>query len=146
MESAQTPPPGGSATPPPAGGPAGPPPRAVSEDTAAVGLRIGAGLLALMLAFICAVAIAVMIDVNDTPLCGEVPSAQELAGGYECYDFSDSVKPIVVGAGWIGAVLAGIAAILALAFAVRGRGGRSLLLVIAAAAVLLAVSVVAAQA
>ena len=101
-------------------------------------------VLALALAIICAVAVAVMVDVNDTKLCEDVNRA-EVTGVYECYDFSDSIKPVVVGAGWIGAVLAGIAAILALAFSIRGRGGRMLLLVTAAAAIFLAISIVAAQ-
>jgi hypothetical protein len=138
-------PPESTATPPPAGGPTEPPPRAPDVDTASVGLRIGAGALALVIGIVCAVAVAVMVDVGDTPLCEDVTSAQQVVGGYECYDFSGSVKPIVVGAGWIGAVLAGIATILALAFAVRGRGGRLFLGATAAAAVFLAVSVLAAQ-
>ena len=146
MESSQTPPPGGSATPAPAGGPTAPPPRAPEQDVAGVGARIGAGILALVIAIICAVAVAVMVDVGDTPLCEDVTASQALVGGYECYDFSGSVKPIVVGAGWIGAALAGIAVILGLAFAIRGRGGRAFLLTTGAAAVLLAISVLAAQA
>lgn len=145
MESSQTPPPGGSATPAPAGGPTAPPPRAPQEDTAAVGLRIGAGLLALVLAFVCAVAVVVMVDVGDTPLCEDVTASQAVLGGFECYDFSGSVKPIVVGAGWIGAILAGIATILALGFAIRGRGGRVLLMSTGAAVAFLAISVLAAQ-
>ncbi len=87
-----------------------------------------------------------MVDVNDTGICADVSADQIQVGGYECYDFSDSVKPIVLGAGWIGAVLAGIAALMALAFTVRGRGGRPLLLVTAAAAIFLAISIIAAQA
>jgi hypothetical protein len=145
MESSQTPPPGGSATPAPAGGPTEPPPRAPEQDTAGVGLRIGAGVLALVIAIICAVAVAVMVDVGDTPICEDVTASQVQIGGYECYDFSGSVKPIVVGAGWIGAVLAGIAVILALGFAIRGRGGRIFLLTTAAAAIFLAISILAAQ-
>ena len=146
MESSQTPPPGGSATPAPAGGPTAPPPRAPDQDVAGVGARIGAGVLALVIAIICAVAVAVMVDVGDTPLCEDVTASQALVGGYECYDFSGSVKPIVVGAGWIGAVLAGIAVILGLAFAIRGRGGRAFLLTTGAAAIFLAIRVLAAQA
>lgn len=145
MESSQTPPPGGSTTPAPAGGPAAPPPRAPREDVAGVGLRIGAGVLALVIGIVCAVAVAVMVDVGDTPLCEDVGSAQAFGTVTECYDFSGSVKPIVVGAGWIGAVLAGIAAILALGFAIRGRGGRIFLLTTAAAAIFLAISVITAQ-
>ena len=112
MESSQTPPPGGSATPPPGGEPphpAPPPPSGPRDDGRAnVGLRIGAVVLALALAIICAVAVLVMVDVNDTKLCEDVNRA-EVTGVYECYDFSGSIKPVVVGAGWIGAVLAGIA-------------------------------------
>lgn len=147
MESSQTPPPGGSATPPPGGEPPhpAPPPSGPRDDGRAnVGLRIGAVVLALALAIICAVAVLVMVDVNDTKLCEDVNRA-EVTGVYECYDFSGSIKPVVVGAGWIGAVLAGIAAILALGFSIRGRGGRMLLLVTAAAAIFLAISIVAAQ-
>jgi hypothetical protein len=145
MESSQTPPPGGSATPAPAGGPTAPPPRATRQDTAGVGLRIGAGALALVIGIVCAVAVVVMVDVGDTPICEDVTAAQVQVGGYECYDFSGSVKPIVVGAGWIGAVLAGVAALLALGFAVRGRGGRIFLMTTAAAAIFLAISILAAQ-
>lgn len=147
MESSQTPPPGGGpATPPPAAGPPSPAGEPAGADgKAGAGLRIGAVVGALVLAIICAVAVAVMVDVNDTLLCEEVGSAQQRVGGYECYDFSSSVKPIVVGAGWIGAVLAGVAALLALAFTIRGRGGRILVLVTATAAAFLAISVLAAQ-
>ncbi len=146
MESSQTPPPGGSATPAPAGAPTTPPPRAPREDTAGVGLRIGAGVLAFVIGIVCAVAVTVMIDVGDTPLCEDVLNTQTFAGATECYDFSGSVKPIVVGAGWIGAILAGIAAILALGFAIRGRGGRVFLMTTSAAAIFLAISIIAAQA
>ena len=144
MESSQTPPPGGSATPAPAGGPTEPPPRAPEQDTAGVGLRIGAGVLALVLALISFSAVATMIDVGDKGICED--RADQGGFVYECYDFSGSVKPIVVGAGWIGAVLAGIAVILGLAFAIRGRGGRAFLLTTGAAAIFLAISVLAAQA
>lgn len=145
MESSQTPPPGGSATPPPGGDPAAPPPpRAGADAATGVGLRIAALVLALVLAVFSAVAVVVMVDVNDTGTCDDIDVAQ-IAGSYECYDFSSSIEPVVLGAGWIGAVLAGAAAILALAFTVRGRGGRLLLIVTGAAAAFLAVSILAAQ-
>lgn len=157
MESPQEPPPEGSAPIPP-GGPVGsspapgepappppPPPPARRDDTANVGLRVGAAVLALALAIICAVGIAVMVDVSDTGTCDDVADAQRVIGGYECYDFSSSVKPIVLGAGWIGSVLAGIAAFLALAFTIRGRGGRILLATTGVAAFFLAISIIVAQ-
>ena len=154
MEPSQTPPPGGSATPPPGGGrsdsEAAPPPPAEAvaptggDGKAGIGLRIGALALALVLAVVCAVAVAVMVDVNDTGTCDDVDVSQ-VSGTYDCYDFSSSIKPLVLGAGWLGAILTGAAAILALAFTIGGRGGRLLLMVVGAAAVLLAVSILAAQ-
>jgi hypothetical protein len=102
-------------------------------------------VLALTLAIICAVGIAVMVDVGDTGTCDQVTNAQRAIGGYECYDFSESIKPLVLGAGWVGSILAGVAAILALAFTIRGRGGRVLLAATGASAFLLAISIIAAQ-
>lgn len=142
MEASKTPPPGGPATPPPPAVPPasdGPP-----AERAGAGPRIAALVLALALAVICAVGVAVMTDVADKGVCEEVDLGQVL-GPYECYDFSASVEPVVLGAGWIGAVFAGVAAILALAFTIRGRGGRLLLLVTAAAAGFLVLSIVVAQ-
>lgn len=138
-----TPPPGGEEAaaarqPPP------PAPRPGGDDTANVGLRIGAGVLALVLALIAFAGIAAMIDVSDKGTCDELV----VQNGFiqECYDFSESVKPLVLAAGWIGSILAGIAAILALAFTIRGRGGRILLGAIGAAAFFIAISIIAAQA
>jgi hypothetical protein len=143
MEASKTPPPGGPATPPP---PAGPPaPGGPAGERAGAGPRIAALLLALALAIICAVGVALMADVADKGVCEEIDRGQVLGTTYECYDFPASVEPVVLGAGWIGSVLAGIAAILALAFTIRGRGGRLLLLVTAAAAGFLVLSIIVAQ-
>jgi hypothetical protein len=109
-----------------------------------MGARLAALALALALAVICAVAIAVMRDVGDKGVCEEI-DIRRVSGLYECYDFSASVEPVVLAAGWIGAVLAGVAAILALGFTLRGRGGRPLLFVTAAAAGFLVLSIVVAQ-
>ena len=109
-------------------------------------LRIGAVLLALVLAFIAAVAITVMVDVADRSVCSEPPKADELVGGYECYDFPGWAKPFVFGAGTLGGIVTALAALLALAFTIRGRGGRLLLIVTAAGLGLLVISVLFAQA
>jgi hypothetical protein len=109
-----------------------------------VGPRVAAVALALALAIICIAGIAVMIDVADKGVCEEL----ELRPGTmarECYDFPHSIEPVVIGAGWAGSILAGCAALLALAFTVLGRGGRILLVTSAAAAVLLAASIIAAR-
>jgi hypothetical protein len=140
MEASQTPPPGGSATPPPGGlAPAAPP-----DGRAGIGVRLASVLLALALAIICAVGITVMGDVADKGVCEDV-DLSNVSGLYECYDFSASIEPVVLATGWIGSVLAGIAAILALAFSVRGRGGQLLLTITAAAAGFLVASIIVAQ-
>jgi len=140
MEGSQTPPPGSGGTPPPPE-PAGAQ-RQGDDDRAGVGFRIGAVVLFFALAIICAVAAIVMADVGDKGVCSEVRAQ---SGLIECYDFSESVKPIVLAAGWAGAVLAAIAALLSLAYAVRGRGGRILVATTITAATLLIVSIAIAQ-
>ncbi|HET6830080.1 MAG TPA: hypothetical protein VFH44_01900 [Solirubrobacterales bacterium] len=142
MEASQTPPPGGSANSPPAGGPA--PGGEGRDERAGVGARVAAVVLALALAIICFAGVTVMTDVADKGLCEELELTR-IAGIHECYDFPESAEPVVLGAGWAGSILAAVAAIIALAFAVLGRGGRLLLAVTAAAVVLLAVSIVAAR-
>lgn len=117
-----------------------PPPPRESTEKAGVGLRIGAAALALALAIICAVGISVMVDVSDVGVCSEA------APGFECYDFSDSAKPFVLIFGWAGSIVAGLVALGALAFTIRGRGGRPVLIGTGLAVVLLAISVIIARA
>ena len=104
--------------------------------------RVGAVLLALVLAFVCAVGVAVMVDIGDTTPCADVQSISDLNDEGECYDGSDTKKTIALVLGWPGSALAGIAALLALGFAIRGRGGRTLVMTIAAAALLIAASLI----
>jgi len=110
---------------------------------AGVGRRIGAGLLALVLAFACAVFVSVMVQLGDTATCDDVlaGTAQPNSDG-ECFDSSNTLKTVSLILGWPGSILAGVAALLALAFAVRGRGGRPLLVAIGGAVVLIALSMV----
>lgn len=103
--------------------------------------RIGAVLLALVLAFVAAVAFVVMIDIGELTPCSEIGSDLSLLNDEgECFDGSDSSKTISLVLGWPGAFVAALAALLAFAFAVRGRGGRPLLIAIVAGAVLLGLS------
>lgn len=104
--------------------------------------RVGAVLLALVLAFVSAVGVAVMLDIGETTPCSDVQSIADLNDDGECYDGSDTKKTIALILGWPGSALAGIAALLALGFAIRGRGGRTLLMTIGAAAVLIAASLI----
>ena len=104
-------------------------------------VRIGAVLLALVLAFVAAVAVVVMIDIGDLTPCSEIGSDISLLNeDGECFDGSDSERTISLVLGWPGAIVVALAALLALAFAVRGRGGRPLLTAIIVGAVLLGLS------
>ena len=76
MESSGTPtPPAGS--PEPAATPPPPPPPAAepAAETPGAGWRVLAVILALALAFACAVMVIAMADIGDTPTCADVRSA-----------------------------------------------------------------------
>lgn len=114
-----------------------------TEPKAGAPLRIGAFLLALVLLFITAVAVIVMLDIGSTATCTDVRAGDALPNeDGECYDGSSTVKTIALVLGWPGSVLAGLATLLALAFTFTGRGGRRLMLTIAAAAILLGLSLI----
>jgi hypothetical protein len=129
-----TPPPEQPATPPP---PPLPPPPAVDEEKASGGWRALAVVLALALAFSCAVMVIAMADIGSTPTCKDVLSGQAaLPSDGECFDGSSTQKTISLILGWPSGVLAGIAALVALFFAASGRQGRLLLQLTGAAIVL----------
>ena len=136
MESAATPPP---PPPPPADRTTATHPP--DPGRAGVGARIAAVLLALVLAFITAVGVVAMIDIAELTPCEDVVSAADLNDEGECFDGSDTGKTLAMIFGWPGTILAGIATLLALGFAIRGRGGRPLLIAIIGAAVLLGLSI-----
>jgi hypothetical protein len=98
-------------------------------------------LLALALAFACAVMVIAMADIGGTPRCDD-PAAieaerQENPGEViECFDGSSAQKAITLILGWPSGILAGIAALVALFFAATGRHGRLLLQLTGAAIVL----------
>ena len=127
------------AQPPPPPPPTQAPPTAPEDDRAGAGWRLAAVVLSLALAIVAAVGIAVMTDVSDVGVC------EEASFGSECYDFSESAKPFVLVFGWAGSVLAALAALGALAFAIRGRGGRPMLIGTGIAVALLAISIIIAR-
>ena len=102
-----------------------------------------ATFVALVLAFIAAVAIMVMADIGSTATCEDVFAGKaDFNDDNECYDGSSTTKLIALVLGWPGAILAAVSVLLALGFAIRGYGGRTLLQVIIAAAVLLGLSLI----
>jgi hypothetical protein len=123
--------------------PAGePPPPAPAEEKAPAAPRIAAAIGVIVLLFIALVAILVVADVADTKPCDEVTSVADLNSDGECYDRSSTVKTIVLIIGSIGALLTIVSAGLALAFAIRGRGGRQLVQAIGAAVFFLALTMI----
>jgi hypothetical protein len=141
MESSGTPAPTpptqpAEATPPP------PPPPAAPEDKASGGWRALGVILALALAFACAVMVIAMADIGDTPTCDDVLSGKAaLPSDNECFDGSSGQKTASLVLGWPSGVVAGIAALLALYFAANGRRGRTLLQLVGVAIVLGALSI-----
>jgi hypothetical protein len=127
-------------TPPP------PPPGATpaDEEKAGGGWRVLAVVLALALAFACAVMIAAMVDIGGTPRCDDPEGVAQalLEGENECFDGSSAQKVATLVLGWPSGILAGIAALVALYFAATGRRGRLLLQLTGAAIALGVLSIV----
>jgi hypothetical protein len=116
------------------------------EEKGAVGWRIGAGFLALLLALAAAIVIVTMADLGGTPTCEDVLSgAAAVPADRECFDGSAAQKTISVILGWPGGILAALAALAALAFAFTGKRGRLVVQLSVAAVVLVAISILVAQ-
>jgi hypothetical protein len=140
MEASGTTPPNDPArTPPP------PPPTTTTtadDGKAGAGWRVLAVVLALALAFACAVMIVAMSDISDTATCDDVRAGIALPNeDGECFDGSSGKKTASLVLGWPSGVLAGIAALFALYFAATGRRGRLLLQLTGAAIALGALSI-----
>ena len=101
---------------------------------AGAGPRVLAVIAALGLAFAAAVAVLVMIEVSEWKPCADV-----VVG--ECFDGSSLERLLYLVFGWPGAVLLALSVILAFGFAVIGRGGRRLVAVAVAGAVLFGLAV-----
>ena len=128
MEASGTPTPEPTQPPPPP-----PPPGApAEEEQASGGWRLLGVVLALALAFACAVMVIAMLDIGDTPRCDDPAALEEErqeSGDLviECFEGSETQKVISLVLGWPSGILAGIAALVALLFAATGRHGQLLL-------------------
>ena len=137
MEASGTTPPAEPAQPPP------PPPTRTTDEKAGGGWRALVVLLALALAFACAVMILVATDLADTPTCDDVRAGLEPPNDEgECYDGSSGAKTAQMVLAWPSGILAGLAALLALYFAGTGRQGQLLLRLTGAAIAIGALSIV----
>jgi hypothetical protein len=125
-----------SGTPPPepTRPPSPPPPPGAAADTETVsgGWRLLGVVLALALAFACAVLVIAMLDIGDTPRCDDPAALEEERAEtgdlvIECFEGSQAQKVISLVLGWPSGILAGIAALVALFFAATGRNGQLLL-------------------
>jgi hypothetical protein len=127
MESG-TPPPEPTRPPPPPS----PPSAAADTETVSGGWRLLGIVLALALAFACAVLVIAMLDIGDTPRCDDPAALEEERAEtgelvIECFEGSQAQKVISLVLGWPSGILAGIAALVALFFAATGRHGQLLL-------------------
>lgn len=126
-----------------------PPPPEPADDKAGGGWRALGVVLALALAFACAVLVIAMADIGDTRTCDVVNQEirDSLTNGTpppsdtDCFDGSSAQKTASLVLGWPSGVLAGIAALVALMFVFTGRRGALLLRLTGAAIVLGALSI-----
>ena len=127
------------ATPPETSLPPPPPPPVAEEEGASGGKRLGAVILALVLAFGAAVMIVASIDIGDTATCDDVRSGEALPNDEgECFDGSSGQKTASLILTWPGGIVGALAALAALAYAIGGtRAWASLLVRLTAAAVIL---------
>jgi hypothetical protein len=117
------------------------PPPAPAETKHSGWARAGGFVLALIFAFACAVMVAVMVEIGDSPLCDDPQAVQEAirespGETVECFEGSDTAKTASLILGWPSALLAGIVVLLGLVFTIRGRGVRPLAIAAVAAVVL----------
>ena len=137
-----TPPPPAEGTPPaPEQGTPPPPepgaaPTPPEREKASGGLRALGVIGFLVLAFASAVLITAIVQIGHTPTCADVNAGNAQPYQGHCFDGSSTKKTITQVLVWPGGVLAGVAALLALAFAITGRNGRRLVWVLALAIVL----------
>ena len=110
---------------------------------AGAGPRVLALIGGVVLAFAAAVAILAMILIGDTTPCADVTGPADLNEDGECFDGSSTKKLIALVLGWPGAILLAASVLLALAFTITGRGGRRLIGVAVAGAVLFGLSILA---
>ena len=128
-----------AAQPPPPTTPASAP---LDDGKAGGGWRALGFVLALVLAFACAVMVIAMADIGSTPTCDDVRSgAAALPSDNECFDGSSGQKVVSLVLGWPSGVLAGMAALIALMFTFTGRRGGLLLRITGLAVVLGALSI-----
>jgi hypothetical protein len=115
----------------------------LDQGRAGVAWRALGVLLAVALGFGCAVMAGVMSDIRTTPTCHDISVGKAaIPAGGECFSGSSLQKAITLGLGWPSGVIAGLAGLVALAFAITGRHGPLALLLAGVATVLGGLSVV----
>ncbi len=147
MNAQPPPPPPPPASPQPGGAPAPPQPPAYPAQPGGTpekgngGLRVLAAIGVVVLAFVALVGFIAFADIASTDTCDSVRDGTgQLNDDLECYDGSSGLKTIVTAMGFLGSALIAVAAVMSLMFAIRGRGGRPLLMVLGAGVVLFGLS------
>jgi membrane-associated PAP2 superfamily phosphatase len=106
----------------------------VGQDNEDVGRRALGVLLAALLAFACVVMSAAMTDIGGTPTCHDISVGNAaIPSDGECFRGSSLQKTVTLGLGWPSGMIAGVAGLIALAFAITGRRPRLALMLTALA-------------
>jgi len=113
------------------------------DGKASGGMRALAAVGFLVLLFATAVFAIVFAQIGGTDTCDAVASGDgQLNDDGECYDGSSTTKAIALIFGWPGTIALAAATVLSLMFAIRGRGGRTLLYALGAGIVLVGLSLI----
>ncbi len=94
-----------------------------------------AAAVAVVFSFACSLMVSLMSRAGDWALCDE----STLDPARACFEGSAGAHALVLFSGWTSAGLAGLTALLAFAYAVRGRGGERELLIAGASSISLGV-------
>lgn len=118
-------------------------PKGGGDGKASGGMRALAAVGVLVLLFATAVFAIVFAQIGGTDTCDSVRTGDgTLNDDGECYDGSSTTKAIALIFGWPGTIALGVATVLSLMFAIRGRGGRPLLYALGAGIVLVGISLI----
>lgn len=113
------------------------------DEKASSGLRILAAFGVLVIGLAALIGFIAFASIGGTDTCDAVlDGSGTLNSDGECYDGSSGLKTIVTILGFAGSVLLAVAAVMALMFTIRGRGGRPLLYTLGAGVALFGISLI----
>ncbi len=112
------------------------------QDSGDTAWRALAALLFVVLAFGCAVMVVSMADISRTPTCHDVQFKGAAPHDGQCFSGSSLQRTVSLALGFPSGVIAAVAAVLAVLFAITGRRARLTMALAAVAIVLGTLSIV----